>query len=212
MTILPADRDLTVSGESTGRVSTKGAVGVKRSENSSVGMNEAQLIEAARTDRAAFGELYDRYFDDIYHYIARRVGDTATAEDLAAAVWERALIAIERYEIRGLPFAAWLYRIAGNVVANHHRQQRLRQLVPLLPSHARTDPSDAFIRSESVRSAFAALSTPDQEVLSLYYYAGLSAAEMAEVLDCSLSAVHKRLGRARDRLRLQLEDEDHGQA
>ena len=59
--------------------------------------DEDWLVEAARTDRQAFGVLYDRHFDAIYHYIARRVGDQATAEDLAGAVWERALIAIERY-------------------------------------------------------------------------------------------------------------------
>lgn len=67
------------------------------------GHDEDGLVEAARTDRQAFGVLYDRHFDAIYHYIARRVGDAETAEDIASHVWERALKAIERYEIRGFP-------------------------------------------------------------------------------------------------------------
>jgi RNA polymerase sigma-70 factor (ECF subfamily) len=179
--------------------------GVKDSDAASVDADEARLVDSARTDRAAFGELYDRYFDAIYHYITRRVGDAAMAEDLAAAVWERALIAIERYEVRGVPFASWLYRIAGNVVANHYRQRRLWRMVPLSPRQARSDPSDAFIESAAVRAAFRSLSAADQEVLSLHYYAELGPAEMASVLGCSLAAVHKRLGRARGRLRQQLE-------
>ncbi len=93
--------------------------------------DEAALVEAARHDRQAFGLLYDRHFDAIYHYVAARVEDDAVAEDLAGAVWERALRAIERYELRGVPFLAWLYRIAGHVVANHHRRRRLLQMVGL---------------------------------------------------------------------------------
>ncbi len=208
MTVLPADRDLTIAGQTGDRVSTEAPEGVNSIEVTSEPTDEARLVAAAQTDRAAFGKLYDRYFDAIFHYIARRVGDTETAEDLSAAVWERALIAIERYEVRGLPFSSWLYRIAGNVVANHHRQRRRWRMVPLLPRHATSDLSDTVLESASVRTAFRALSVADQEVLSLRYFADRSPTEMAEILGCSVTAVHKRLGRARDRLRQQLENGD----
>jgi len=174
--------------------------------------NEDGLVEAARTDRQAFGVLYDRYFDAIYHYVARRVGDPATAEDLAGAVWERALVAIERYEIRGVPFAAWLYRIAGNLVANHHRRQRLWKLVPFGPQHAATSPHGRVDDHTALRAALARLSEADQEVLNLCYVAGLTPPEIAGVLKCSPAAVHKRLHRARARLRHHLQGDDRAPA
>ncbi len=167
--------------------------------------DEDWLVEAARTDRQAFGALYDRHVDAVYHYIARRVGDETVAEDLTAAVWERALRAIESYELRGVPFAAWLYRIAGNLVANHHRQQKLRQLVPFTRRHARTDPHERLDERAAVRAALSQLSGADQEVLGLYYFAGMTPPEIADVLACTPTAVHKRLHRARERLRQHLE-------
>jgi RNA polymerase sigma-70 factor (ECF subfamily) len=169
--------------------------------------DEATLVAAARTDRAAFGVLYDRYFDDIYNYIARRTGDQETAEDIAAATWERALSAIDRFELRGVPFLAWLYRIAGNVVANHHRERAKRTLTPINPAAADTR-SDALgqilLRSE-VEDALAQLSETDQEILGLCYYSGLNPQEIATVVGSSQAAVHKRLHRARLRLRSVLE-------
>ncbi|MEO8083600.1 MAG: sigma-70 family RNA polymerase sigma factor [Ardenticatenales bacterium] len=172
--------------------------------------DEEWLVEAARHDRQAFGQLYDRHFDAIYHYVARRVGDEALAEDLTAAVWERALIAIERFELRGVPFAAWLYRIAGNLIANHHRRARLVSFVPFLPNAipGAESGADQIDERTAVREAFQTLAEGDREVLSLCYHAGLTPPEIADVLGCSPAAVHKRLHRARQRLRQQLEG-DH---
>jgi RNA polymerase sigma-70 factor (ECF subfamily) len=198
--------------ESGAEVSTDAPGGVIEQGAGAAFPDEDILVLAARTDRQAFGRLYDRYFDAIYHYIARRVGDEAVAEDLASAVWERALTAIERYEIRGVPFAAWLYRIAGNLVANHHRQRRLWRFVPLLAGHGPTENNDRLDEHTAVRAAFKGLSAADQEVLSLFYFADLAPPEMAEVLDCSVAAVHKRLHRARNRLRQLLEGDERATA
>lgn len=167
--------------------------------------DEDQLVEAARHDREAFGVLYDRYFDDIFHYVARRVGDERVAEDLTGAVWERALVAIERYELRGVPFAAWLYRIAGNLVANHHRKQSAWRLVPFVGDRGEAAGYEAADERAAVREAMKRLSNADQEVLGLCYFAGLTPAEIGGVLGCSASAVHKRLHRARVRLRGHIE-------
>lgn len=173
--------------------------------------DEDWLVEAAHHDRQAFGQLYERHVDAIYHYVARRVGDEALAEDLTAAVWERALIAIERYEMRGVPFIAWLYRIAGNVIANHHRRSRLVSFVAFLPqinpqmNQGAQSSADQIDERTAVREAFNALADSDREVLSLCYHAGLTPPEIADVLSCSPAAVHKRLHRARQRLRQHLE-------
>ena len=82
------------------------------------GKDELLLIEAARKDPARFGDLYERYFDRVYAYIARRVGNRDAAQDLTADVFHRALANIGKYESRGVPFAAWLFRIAANAIAD----------------------------------------------------------------------------------------------
>ena len=84
---------------------------------------EETLVRRARRDADAFGELYERYVDRIYNYVFYRVGDTAEAEDLTARVFYRALGHIDEYQTRGAPFAAWLYRIAHNLVANWYRDR-----------------------------------------------------------------------------------------
>lgn len=176
-------------------------------------MDEDELVLAARTDREAFGVLYDRFFDPVYHYIARRVERESIAEDISAAVWERVLRSIERYELRGVPFAAYLYRVAGNQISNHRRRARLLSFVPFEPRHGPpSKPTDRADDRAALRAALGELSEADQEVLGLCYFAGLSPQEIANVLDCSVAAVHKRLHRARGRLRRELEGESHAAA
>lgn len=85
--------------------------------------DEIALINAAKTDPDAFGLLYERYVDRIYNYIYYRVGSTGDAEDLTARVFFKALKSIDSYRHMGLPFSAWLYRIAHNLVANYHRDR-----------------------------------------------------------------------------------------
>lgn len=94
-------------------------------------LNDATLVQLAKEDPEAFGELYERYVTKIYNYIYYRVGNQEEAEDLTARTFFRALRKISSYEERGLPFSAWLYRIAHNLVANWHRSQSRRKVVQL---------------------------------------------------------------------------------
>lgn len=82
-------------------------------------MSEQVLVEAAKRDPSRFAELYEAHFERIYAFVAHRVRDRSIAEDLTAEVFRHALAAIGRFEWRGLPFAAWLYRIAANEIADH---------------------------------------------------------------------------------------------
>src|SRR6266849_347870 len=79
---------------------------------------ERLLVEAAQKDPARFCDLYELHFDRIYAFIARRVRDRDTAEDLTSDVFHKALANLRTYEWRGAPFAAWLIRIAANAVAD----------------------------------------------------------------------------------------------
>jgi RNA polymerase sigma-70 factor (ECF subfamily) len=80
--------------------------------------DERLLIEAAQQDRARFAELYEMNFDRVYAYVARRVQDRAETEDLTADVFHQALANLNRFEWRGIPFSAWLYRIAANLISD----------------------------------------------------------------------------------------------
>lgn len=83
---------------------------------------ERWLIEAAQQDPSRFAELYERNFDVVYAFIARRVRDRDCAQDLTADVFHSALASLRRFEWRGAPFAAWLLRIAANAVADHFKR------------------------------------------------------------------------------------------
>jgi RNA polymerase sigma-70 factor (ECF subfamily) len=80
--------------------------------------DEKRLIEAAQADPTRFGELYETHFERVYAFIAHRVRHRDLAEELTAEVFHRALANLGRFEWRGVPFAAWLMRIAANVIAD----------------------------------------------------------------------------------------------
>jgi RNA polymerase sigma-70 factor (ECF subfamily) len=83
---------------------------------------ERRLVEAAQRDTARFGDLYEHYFELVYGYVARRVRDRNEAEDLTAEVFHKALRSLPRFKWTGAPFAAWLFRISANLIAD--RAQR----------------------------------------------------------------------------------------
>lgn len=89
------------------------------------------LTRASQGDSEAFGIIYERYVGRIYNYIYYRTGDVSDAEDLTARVFYLAMRHIGNYHDRGLPFSAWLYRIAHNLLANWHRDNSRFREVPL---------------------------------------------------------------------------------
>jgi RNA polymerase sigma-70 factor, ECF subfamily len=80
--------------------------------------DERLLIEAAQHDPARFAELYEINFERVYAYVVRRVGNRTETEDLTSEVFHQALANLKRFEWRGIPFAAWLFRIAANLIAD----------------------------------------------------------------------------------------------
>ena len=93
--------------------------------------SESELVARAKEDPEAFGQLYERYVTKIYNYVYYRTGNHHDAEDLTARTFLQALKHVHRYVDRGLPFSAWLYRIAHNLVANWHRDHSRRQVIAL---------------------------------------------------------------------------------
>ncbi|HEY53667.1 MAG TPA: sigma-70 family RNA polymerase sigma factor [Caldilineae bacterium] len=175
-------------------------------------VNETALIERAKTDPEAFGQLYQRYVDRIYNYIYYRVGNADDAEDLTARTFFRALKKIDSYEDRGIPFSAWLYRIAHNLVANWHRQQSRRKSVPLeelaVIRSTRPNPSQMVENQETQNeliSAIHRLADDRQQLLILKFVERLPNAEIGKVMGRTESSVkslyHRTLIALRDDLR-----------
>lgn len=86
------------------------------------------LVEAAQADPSKFDALYELHFELIYFFIASRVHDRATAEDLTSEVFHKALANLSSYESRDTPFAAWLYRIAANAIADQYKRASRERL------------------------------------------------------------------------------------
>src|SRR5262247_4162905 len=92
--------------------------------------DERPLIEAAQKDPRRFGELYERNFERVYAFVARRVRDRHEAEDVTAEVFQHALANLPKFEWRGVPFAVWLYRIAANATADQWKKQSREAIDP----------------------------------------------------------------------------------
>ena len=171
--------------------------------------DEDALQNASQGDKDAFGELYERYVERIFNYVYYRTGNVHDAEDLTARVFQRAMNHIQNYTDRGVPFSAWLYRIAHNLVANWHRDRSRKQEIPIndlpvLPSRGdhpesnlvRTQEEDALLR------LIRRLPPDRQQLLILKFVEDLSNAEIGQVMGRSEGAVkslyHRTLLALRD--------------
>ena len=91
---------------------------------------ERRLVEAAQRDTARFGDVYEHYFEIVYAYVARRVRNRPEAEDLTAEVFRKALQSLPRFKWTGAPFAAWLFRIASNIIADRAKRAAREGNIP----------------------------------------------------------------------------------
>lgn len=160
------------------------------------GMDDSELIKRAKTDKDAFGQLYERYADKIYNYVYYRTGNVADAEDLTARVFMRAMKHIGNYDDRGVPFSAWLYRIAHNLVANWHRDRSRRKIMSLddvSQWNFQEDGPESLTQFLEDREALLAtirrLPADRQELLILKFVERLSNKEIGDIMDRSEGAI-----------------------
>jgi RNA polymerase sigma-70 factor (ECF subfamily) len=159
-------------------------------------MDESALIARAKTDKEAFGELYEQYVGRIYNYVFYRTGNEADAEDLTARIFERAMKHIPKYEDKGLPFSAWLYRIAHNLVANHHRDRSRRKVISLddlsfwkVDEDGPESTTTLIEDKEKLLEVVRRLPADRQELLILKFVDKLSNAEVGEIMGRSEGAI-----------------------
>ena len=176
---------------------------------------EEVLARASQGDRDAFGQLYERYVERIFNYVYYRTGNTHDAEDLTARVFQRAMNHIRKYTDRGVPFSAWLYRIAHNLVANWHRDRSRKQEIPLddlpiLPTKG-DHPEKNLVRSQeqdALLRMIRILPGERQNLLILKFVENMSNAEIGAIMGRSEGAVKSLYHRTLLALRDQLEDQN----
>ena len=170
------------------------------------------LRRATKGDQEAFGVLYERYAGRIYSYVYYRIGSSQDAEDLTARVFMRALKHIPNYQDRGVPFSAWLYRIAHNLVANWHRDHARKPVVPLddiphLPSE-RQHPEGSLLSAEendALLRLVRTLPADRQQLLILKFVDNLPNAEIGRVMGRTEGAIKSLYHRTLQALREQSE-------
>ena len=170
---------------------------------------ELKWIQDSKRNPEAFEPLFNKYYHAIFNYILRRTCREALAKDLTASTFMKALNHIHQFQWKGLPFSAWLYRIATNEINQYFRKHR--RTVNLTDEYLETmksdsNPDDALMEAEAntekrklsrkVHTALTQLKKKYQDVLTLRYYEDLSVKEIANILDIPENTVktHTRRG------------------
>ena len=157
-------------------------------------LEEKELVERAQRDPQAFGELYDRYYPRIYHYILGRTACVDTAMDITSTTFFKALAGLKKFRWQGVSFGAWLYRIATNEVYAHFRKAKneVTLLENIIHQPGEADPLVDVIEAEEelerhqeflkIQQKLVNLPVKYQEVISLRFFENKEIHEIAEIL------------------------------
>ena len=169
--------------------------------------DERLLIEAAQKDPARFADLYEINFERVYAYVVRRVGNRTETEDLTAEVFHQALANLKRFEWRGIPFAAWLFRIAANLISD--RWQHSGREVPDDSGQIESQVSPADIEDVERRATLfrlvEGLPAEQKKVVVLRFVEQKSIKEVAREIRKTEGAVKQLQFRALTSLRARME-------
>ena len=176
---------------------------------------ERRLIEAAQRDPARFADLYERYFGLVYAYIARRLRDRNEAEDVTAEVFHKALRSLPRFKWTGAPFAAWLFRISANMIADRAQRAARERTVENdddVPETRMPQPQQADLEQSERRASLfrqvEQLAEDQRRVLIMRFAEEKSIRDIAVVLGRSEGAVKQLQFRALAKLRENFTTED----
>lgn len=168
------------------------------------GISDAAIIERSMSQPDAFAAIFDRHFDAVHAYLARRIG-TTRADDLAASAFTVAFERRGRFHREATSARPWLFGIATNLLRNERRAEKraLEALARLAPSEV-APPSSDVVHAEQAGKLLSSLDRDQRDVLLLYAWEELSYEEIATALGVPVGTVRSRLARARARLRSSL--------
>jgi RNA polymerase sigma-70 factor, ECF subfamily len=170
------------------------------------------LIEAAQADPARFAELYENNFERVYSYAITRVNDRAEAEDVTAEVFHHALANLKKYEWRGIPFAAWLFRIAANLISDRWQKRKHEQPIDepeqIESIQAGSTEFEEVERKATLFRLVDTLPAEQQRVVVLRFVEQKSIKEVAQAIRKTEGAVKQLQFRALTSLRARMEGAD----
>lgn len=172
---------------------------------------EWEEVQAAQLDARAFKPLYERYYEPIFRFVWRRCEDEHTAADICSQVFLKALSKLSGYQFKGVPFSAWLYRIASNEVVMYFRQQQRQRVVSadtaIYADLADPDAlqaladSDRDLLERQIASLLQSLKPEELTIIELRFFEHRPFAEIAQILDISEANAKMRTYRILDKLR-----------
>ena len=162
---------------------------------------EIEIIDKAVGNPAAFEPLYNKYFKQIYLYLFKRCANESLAEDLCSQTFLKAMNKLHQYNHRGLPFSAWLYRIAQNELLLHYRHNKNTRAV-----HARlkdmellcdeiTEKETAEDRIRILKSALSTLKEDELLLIEMKYFEHRTYQEICEILDLTVANAKVKMHR-----------------
>ncbi len=170
-------------------------------------MNEEwKEIQAAKHDPASFRPLYNRYFQSIFRFIHRRTDDVDLTADICSTVFLKAMQRLDGYSFQGVPFSAWLFRIASNEVAQHFRANSKNRTVSIETKSLghiaeELDGTDNELLRKTLISSLDQLKTKDLEIIELRFFEKRPFKEIAEILEITESNAKVRTYRVLERLK-----------
>lgn len=167
-----------------------------------------ELIKKAKANREDFGLLYEKYFDPIYYFIFKRVGNEDLAGDICQSTMFKAMMNLQNYEDRGFPFSSWLYRIASNEVNSVFRKLKKQAEVELNESQfvsfmeeIDVDIADNNDIQEKVISLLNKMEPSQTEIIELRFFFGYSFKEIADFYNISEANAKMRLYRLLEKIK-----------
>ena len=165
--------------------------------------NEAEIVERAKTDDAAFEILYNHYFPKIYGYIFKRTGNREASEDILSATFLKAFTHLKKYQSRGFTFGAWLYRIATNNLTDYYRRHRPGAESELAEADGAessgenpAETADKKQERAAIEKVLTKLPGRYREIIQLRFFAEMEIFEIAETLNLPKTHVSVILHRA----------------
>ena len=171
-------------------------------------LSESQIIALAKNKKRYFGVLYDRYFDQIFRFVFKRLGgNEETAGDLTQQTFIKAMANLEKYEDRGLPFSSWLYRIAQNEVSMFFRQQKKNYSVSIdeerlidMAGEANLSEHMSSEDQERLIEAINGLQQEHQDLIELRFFQQMSFKEIADIYNITEANAKMRIYRILEKI------------
>ena len=172
---------------------------------------ELDQIVAARKDKSKFAPLYEKYHEKIFRYINRRISDIDTCHDITSQAFLKAMVNLDKYEYRNLPFSSWLYRIANNEVVDFFRAnaKKAERSIDIKTRDIEklSEETEMQIPEHLYEQLFEEISElPDEELqlLEMRFFEQRAFKQIAEILDITENNAKVKLYRVLDKLKLKL--------